>query len=390
MTRVTEAYSMTQQTDVLVIGLGGMGSAAAYQLARRGKRVIGLEQFAPVHDRGSSHGQSRIIRQAYFEDPAYVPLVLRSYELWRQLEHCSAAPLLTITGGLMLGAPDSAVVAGSLASARQFDLPHAVLTAPEIHRRFPPFTPSAETVAVYEHNAGFVRVEMAVRAHLEGAQRHGANLHFEEPVHTWDVQGDRVVVTTPVDQYEAERLVIAPGAWAPRLLTDLSLPLAVERQVQFWFTPQGDIASFRADRFPVFIWHTQRNATFYGVPAIGEEQQTVKCAIHHGGEPCDPDTVRRTVTEHEVEQMRQVLDDHMPRLNGSYSHAVPCLYTNTPDHHFVIATHPQHPNVVIAAGFSGHGFKFAPVVGEILADLTIDGTTQHPIELFSPCRLTVA
>lgn len=376
---------MIAQFDVIVVGLGGMGSAAAYQLAARGKRVLGLEQYTPMHDRGSSHGQSRIIRQAYFEDPAYVPLVLRAYELWEQLERETDQSLLTLTGGLMIGSPESEVVMGSLQSAHQYQLPYDMFDAPDIHRRFPPFTPDATTVGFYEHKAGFLRVEAAVGAHLGRAQQLGAQLHFEEPVEHWEAAGDAVIVTTAVGQYTAEHVVIAPGAWAPHLLADLQLPLAVERQVQFWFEPQGSVDAFLPDRFPIYLWETE-DVTFYGFPALDRSRNEVKAAIHHGGEIGTLETIRRDVGVDEIEHMRHVLAGRVPALNGPCRHAVTCLYTNTPDQHFVIASHPAHPNVVIAAGFSGHGFKFASVVGELLADLVVDGATRHPIDRFTPQR----
>ena len=377
---------MSALFDVIVVGLGGMGSAAAYHLAARGKRVLGLEQYTPLHDHGSSHGQSRIIRQAYFEDPAYVPLVLRAYKLWTQLERDTKRSLLTVTGGLMLGTPGSDVVAGSLRSAREYQLPYDLLDAADIHRRFPPFTPDAGTVGFYEHRAGFLRVEAAVGAHLERAVQLGAQLQFEEPVQHWQASGDGVIVTTARGQYTAAQLVIAPGAWAPDLLAELGLPLTVERQVQFWFEPQGSISAFWPDRFPIFIWETDEHLAFYGFPALDRGDTAVKAAIHHGGEICTPETIRRAVGGDEVAQMRRVLAKRVPALSGPCRKQLTCMYTNTPDQHFVIAPHPDHPNVVIAAGFSGHGFKFASVVGEILADLAVDGATPHPHERFTPQR----
>ena len=225
--------------DVIVIGLGGMGSAAAAHLAARGQRVLGLERFGPAHDRGSSHGGSRIIRQSYFEDPAYVPLLLRAYELWRELEADSGADLMTLTGGLYFGRPDSPTVAGSLRSSRQWDLPHELLDAAEIRRRFPTMTPADDEVGLYEADAGLVRPEATVAAHLALAGQRGADLRFDEPVLDWSTTADGVRVTTAAGTYTAGRLVICPGAWAPELLADLGVPLTVERQVLYWFRPTG-------------------------------------------------------------------------------------------------------------------------------------------------------
>src|SRR3712207_1531217 len=227
--------------DVIVAGLGGMGSAAAYQLAARGKRVLGLEQFSPAHDRGSSHGRSRIIRQAYFEDPSYVPLLLRAYELWERLERETGQELMTLTGGLMIGRRESELVSGSVRSAEEHGLSYELLDAEGIRERFPPFSPDPGTVALYEEKAGFVRPEETVRAHLDRAGSLGADLRFEEPILSWEALGDGVRVETQRGSYEAERLVITPGAWAPQLLADLGLPLEVTRQVMYWFEPASGL-----------------------------------------------------------------------------------------------------------------------------------------------------
>lgn len=376
--------------DVIVVGLGGMGSSAAYQLAGRGKRVLGLERFTPPHEEGSSHGRSRIIRQAYFEDPAYVPLLLRAYELWERLERDSGEDILTITGGLMMGSRESETVAGSVRSAKEHDIPHSVLEAPEIERRFPVLVPDADTVALFEERAGFIRPETSVSAHLGLASRLGADLRFGEEALSWsaDSSGDRVEVETESGVYEAERLVITAGAWASGLLSELRLPLQVERQVMYWFDPVGGVEPFLPERLPIFIWEPEDGNTFYGVPAHDGPRGGVKAAFYRaGGTPCDPESVEREVHEEEVERIREYLLRYVPELNGTLLDARTCMYTNTPDLHFCISMHPRYPQVAIAAGFSGHGYKFASVVGEILADLAPDGSTRHPIGLFAPERL---
>jgi sarcosine oxidase len=374
--------------DVIVVGLGGMGSAAAYHLARRGRRVLGLEQFTPAHDRGSSHGRSRVIRQAYFEDPAYVPLVLRAYELWREAEQASDTELLLITGALMIGAPDSEVVAGSLRSAREWNLDHDLLDAADLRRRFPVFAPTADTVALYEARAGVVRPESAVAAHLTLAAEAGADLRFEEPIVGWeaDSSGEAVTVTTRRGAERAGRLVLCPGAWAPELLAGLGVPLMVERQLQFWFQPSGDPDAFLPGRYPVWVWDGGGDGQPYSLPAIDGLDGGVKAAWFRHGRTCTPETIDRRVTAAEVGEMAEVLRARVPLLPGRFLGAAACMYTNTPDQHFVVALHPAHPQVAVACGFSGHGFKFAPVIGEILADLAITGTTAHPIGLFDPRR----
>lgn len=377
---------MTATYDAIVIGLGGMGSAAAYQLASRGERVLGLERFTPAHDRGSSHGRSRIIRQAYFEGPDYVPLLLRAYELWGQIERETDTDLLTVTGGLMLGPPGSTTVEGSRLSAQRWDLQHEMLDASEITKRFPTLRPEPEAVGLFEAKAGFLRPEAAVAAHLERARQLGADLHFEERVLGWAaLRGSGVRVRTAKAAYEGRSLVIAPGAWGPQVLADLELPLRVERQVQFWFAPRGDASLFRVDRHPIYIWETSTGVQFYGFPAHGPPGDGVKVAFFRMGYDTQPDELDTEVHPAEIDVMRGFLHDRIPQL-GDFLRGEPCMYTTTPDEHFVIGTHPSAPDVAVAAGFSGHGFKFASVVGEILAELVTEGTTRHPIALFDPKR----
>jgi sarcosine oxidase len=373
--------------DVIVVGLGGMGSAAAYQLAGRGQRVLGLEKFSPAHDKGSSHGRSRIIRQAYFEGAEYVPLLLRAYELWEQLEEETGQELMTLTGGLMIGREDGELVSGSVKSADEHDLPYEMLDAAEIRRRFPAYAPGPETVALYEENAGFVRPEETVKAHLDRADSLGADLRFEEPVLSWEASESGVRVKTPVDSYEAERLVISPGAWAPQLLGNLDLPLEVTRQVMFWYEPTGGLEPFLPERFPIFIWEPDDGNMFYGFPAQDDDRGVKAAFFRAGGVSTSPETIDHEVREEEIGFLRGYLADHIPELAGRCLDARACMYTNTPDEHFVISVYPENPRVVIACGFSGHGYKFCSVVGEILADLSIEGSTPHPIDLFSPARL---
>jgi sarcosine oxidase len=374
--------------DVIVAGLGGMGSSAAYHLASRGKRVLGLEQHTPAHDKGSSHGQSRIIRLAYSEDPAYVPLVLRAYELWEQLERETGEDLMTITGGLMIGPPGSRYFEGSKESAERYDLPYEALDAAELKKRYPVFRPTPDTVALFEERAGFLRPEACVRAHLDRAASLGADLRFEEEILAWEPTPSGVLVETSSETYEAERLVVSAGAWAPKLLADLGLPLEVTRQLLFWFDPQGGIEPFLPDRFPIFIWEPEDGNSFYAIPAHDGPAGGVKVAFFRAdGKPADPETIDREVHDEEVEFIRSYIARYVPDLDGGFLYAKTCMYTNTPDEHFVISTHPEYPQVAIAAGFSGHGYKFCSVVGEILADLVTEDETPHPIDLFSPARL---
>jgi sarcosine oxidase len=367
--------------DVVVVGLGGMGSATVRQLAARGVRVLGLERFTPAHDRGSSHGGSRVIRQSYFEDPAYVPLLLRAYELWEEAEKDASVDLLTLTGGLYLGPPESTTFAGSLAAAREWDLPHEVLDAAAVRTRFPTFTPAADEVAVYEERAGFVRPEATVAAHLDLAARDGADLRFGQQVLGFTETADGVQVRTADGTYSAGHLVVSPGAWAPGLLADLDLPLRVERQVQYWFAPPGGVEPYVGN--PVYVSEQAGGAQIYGFPAVDGPGGGVKAAFFRRGRDSDPDALDRVVTDDEVDEMRSRLAATLPGLAGPVLRTVPCMYTTTPDEHFVIR---RHGHVTIGCGFSGHGFKFVPVIGEILADLATTGATAHPIALFDPRR----
>jgi len=373
---------------VIVVGLGAMGSAAACQLAARGQKVLGLERHQAAHDRGSSHGRSRIIRLAYYEGPDFVPLLLRAYELWRQIERDSGRRLLTVTGGLMLGPVGGELVAGSRRSAELHGLPFELLDAKQIRCRFPALNPEPDTVALFEAQAGYLKPEESVAAYLEQARGLGAELHFEEPISGWRARGAAggVEVETAQGRYRARRLVLAPGAWAPELLADLGLPLEVTRQVMFWFDPLGGVEPFLPERFPVYLWEPAGTRLFYGFPATDGPGGGVKVAIHYGGRPCTPESIEREVGADEVEEMRAHIGDRIPALRGALLDARTCMYTNTPGEYFVIGLHPRHPQVAIAAGFSGHGFKFASVVGEILADLTTQGSTRHPIARFDPTR----
>ncbi len=373
---------MTDSFDAIVVGLGAMGSAATYQLARRGLRVAGFDAFGRGHTRGSSHGRSRLIRQAYFESPEYVPLVQRAYQLWRQLERDADRPLLTMTGGLIIGAPTSSLVAGTLASARLHDLPCERLNAREVMARFPGYHLPDDLVAVYEPEAGFLRPEDCVDAHLVLASRLGAQLHESEPVATWSADAHGVAVETATGRYAAERLIVTPGPWSPGLLADLHLPLTVLRIVNAHFEPAaGD--SFGPERCPVYLWEVPEGI-YYGFPALPGEG--VKIGRHDVGVPCTADTIDRAVADDEVARLRAVLNRYLPGAGGRTLSTLTCMYTVTPDWHFVVDRHPRLDRVVFGCGFSGHGFKFASAIGEVLAELTVDGRTRLPIDFLSARR----
>ena len=374
--------------DVIVAGLGAMGSSAAYHLAKRGAKVLGLEARTPAHDQGSSHGESRIIRQAYFEHPAYVPLVLRAYHLWEELEAESAQRLLNITGGLAIGLPQSGLITGCLKSANVHGLAHDLFDAKEMKRRFPQFVLAEDEVAFYEQKIGYLRPEECIRQHLRCASNRGADLRFEEPILSWTAaeSGEGVTVVTEKRTYQAKSLVLSVGPWTNELVTSPPVPLTVSRRVMFWLRPTAQHAAFDKNAFPIFLWEPEQGPLFYGFPRI-DETGDPKVAIHSGCEHCKPSTIDRSIHPRDVAAIRSAIEFRIPALNGEVSRAVTCMYTMTPDEHFLIDAHPQHPQVSIAAGFSGHGFKFSSIVGEILSDLAITRKTSSDITLFSGSRL---
>jgi sarcosine oxidase len=372
--------------DVIILGLGAMGSAAAQHLARRGHRVLGLDRFTPPHDNGSSHGGSRIIRQAYFEGPGYIPLVLRAYDLWHDLERETGTRLIHTTGGLVIGRRHGEIVQRTIASAEQHNIPIDVLESAELARRFPAFHPRPDDLGVLEHLAGYLVPEDCIRAQLESATRAGAELHFDEGVISWTAEPDRVEVRTARGSYDARHLVITAGPWAGEELQS-GFPLRVTRQVTAWIQPHGGIDPFLPARFPVFIAEALAGSfASYGFPAIDGPSGGIKVAIHGSPIECTPQTVDREIHDADLQNILAELRHRIPTLTGNLIRAKTCLYTMTPDEHFIIGAHPQFPSCTIACGFSGHGFKFAPAIGEILADLSTTGATEHPIALFSPTR----
>jgi sarcosine oxidase len=345
--------------------------------------VLALEQFPFVHDRGSSHGHTRIIRRAYYEHPAYVPLVQRAFERWYDLEQRSGRHLLTECPCLSIGPPDGEVVAGVLESSRQHNLAVERVNASELATRYPQFRFGEQFSGVLERDAGFLFVEECVATQLEQARLLGANLRSEEPVVDWKSDGRSVTVRTTKDTFHAASLVLTAGPWAGRVLADHGKVLRVMRQTLLWLGVD-DPAAFRRDRFPIFLADVP-DGPFYGLPAI--DGRGLKVARHYGSpELNSPEEIDRAVTVADETSVRPFLELHIPGANGPLRYAQTCIYTLTPDRHFLIDRQPNYPNVAFAAGFSGHGFKFAPVVGEILADLVDTGSTSWPIELFRCAR----
>jgi len=371
-----------RDADVIIVGLGGMGSQAAAELVGRGRRVLAFDRFRPPHAEGSSHGRSRIIRQAYFEHPLYVPLVLRAYERWADLERQTGRRLLTETGGLMLGPADSSLVAGARLSAETHGLPHEMLGAADLRRRFPAFRVAPDTVGVYEVRAGMLDPEASVSAALDLARARGAELRFEEAVEGWDAVAGGIEVRSASGRYRAQHLVLAAGPWMPALL-GRHLPLEVERQVAYWFTPARRPDLFALQRLPIWIWEWELGHQAYGFPDVGDG---AKVASHHEGARVGIEHIDRRVSEEEVAAMRRLLERLMPDAAGDLRASSVCCYTDAPDGHFVVGPLPGAPEVLVVSPCSGHGFKFAPVIAEIVADIVTDSARRFDLGPFAVDR----
>jgi len=368
--------------DAIVVGVGGVGSSAVCHLAQRGLSVLGLDRFPPGHDQGSSHGQTRIIRQAYFEHPDYVPLLRQAYIAWSDLEQAVEKQLYYPVGILEAGPPDGAIVPGVLDSASRFGLDVHSLSHEEAMREFP-FQLPADMTAVFERDAGYLLVEECVKAHAQVAIRHGAELRSDEPVLAWTVDGSRIEVTTEKATYQTERLVIASGAWSNDLLGSLGIELRVLRKHLHWMDANSSRFSAK-ENCPVFFFEVPEGH-FYGFPAIDE--RGIKLAEHSGGEEItDPLAKQNEIDKLDRARISNFAANYFgPSVKRFTDHAT-CLYTMTHDEHFIVDSHPNHSGIAFAAGLCGHGFKFTSVLGQILADLVITGDTELPIDFLRSSR----
>jgi sarcosine oxidase len=370
---------MSDAYDVIVIGVGTMGAAACDALARRGVRVLGLEQFDVPHAMGSHHGQSRMFRMAYFEHPDYVPLLKRAFELWQELEQRAAAKLFYVTGGVYMGPEEGELVRGSIEAAQRHGLEHEVLDRSGLRERWPQFVVPEGWQAFWEPSAGFVVPELAVGTMARLAMECGAEIHGREGVRAWRRAGHGYEVETERGTYRAKRLLVTCGAWTARTVRELGVELVVTRQVLAWVWPQGNGATERygLGAFPCWAAETEGGVD-YGFPML-PWHPGLKAARHVKGRVTEPDSVDRRVTaEDEAEARRAFV--HLEDAEGPLLSSAACLYTNSPDSHFIIDRHPSDDGVTIGCGFSGHGFKFAPVIGEVLADLALDGRSRHRVE----------
>ncbi len=375
---------MADTYDVIVVGLGGMGAAAAYHLSARGQRVLGLERYDLGHGRGSSHGETRIIRLAYFEGSAYVPIVQRAYRLWQDLGERVGAPLLFRTGSLEMSEEGYDFVDRSEASCRDHGLPYELLDAAETMRRFPAFNLHPRTRAIFQPDGGYVLSEEGIRAHAKLATAQGATLRTGETVLGFEETGaGGVSVRTDKGLYSAAQLVLAAGPWMPQLAPMLEGKLETFKQTLGWFPPRHP-ALFERGAFPVFI-HFSSEGEFYGFPLHGDRGVKVG-GPHFAREPIDPDEPERVASPRQVTALEGFFHRHLPDAAGPAQTPTGCIYTKTPDEHFIIDRHPSMRQALLVSPCSGHGYKFAPAIGEIVADLVVDGKTSHDITLFSLSR----
>lgn len=374
---------MPQEWDVIVVGLGAMGSAALWHLAQRGARVLGIERFSRGHDRGSSHGGSRIIRYAYFEHPNYVPLLQRSKELWTELERASHIKLVHQSGVLYGGLRGSEVLAGVKSSAMQHRIALESIDPQRIGDRFAAFAQCAEPIEefLFEPGAGFIRPERAICAMIEQAELHGAVVREGMTVESWHESAQCAEVVVQGELLRAREIILCPGAWTAQLARSLGVTLSNTRQVIAWVTPhQHESADVQV--MPAFFIERESGAAIYGVPMANDQQLPlgIKVGFHGDGAICHPDSLDRQVREQEIESMVRAVARVMPGVAGSITDSAVCMYTNTTDGHFIIDRMPGSRRTSIACGFCGHGFKFAPVVGEVLADFAMRGESALPID----------
>ena len=367
--------------DVIVLGAGGVGSATLYHLAKRGVRAIGIDRFDPPHDRGSTHGQSRVIRQAYYEHPNYVPLLRESYREWFDVETLLGRKLFHQVGLLEVGPGDGAVVPNVLKAAAQYDIRVESLTPAQVEAHWPGLRVDPSFAGVFEPAAGYLLVEDCVQAHLDLARAAGAELLANTEVVGVKADASSVVVTTSAGlEITASKLIVAAGAWSPDQFLNLGIDCVVRRKSLFWFA--CDDPQYKVENgFPVFLFELP-TGIFYGFPKM--DDVGLKFAEHSGGySVTDPLTVDRSIDAMEQSRLVEVLARMMPGVSTRVTHHAVCMYTMSPDEHFIIDRHPTSPNVVFAAGLSGHGFKFVPVLGRALADMALDGGTDLPIGFLS-------
>lgn len=389
---------MENKFDTIVLGLGAMGSAAVYQLTKRGNKVLGIDQFSPPHIFGSSHGDTRITRQAIGEGEQYTPIALRSYEIWQEIEKETGKKLLEINGGLIISSGAKTAInhvenffENTVSAAKKYNIKHEILDAAQIRKRFPQFNVQDNESGYYEYNAGFLRPEECVGTQISLAEKYGATIHKNEKIESFSEKDGIVSVKTNLGEYEAKKLIISAGPWFPALIEDeYSKFFKVIRQVLFWFDVKTSIERFEPKNFPIFIWELQGNKQgMYGFPAIDGQNGGVKIVSEQYETTTTADTVNRQVSKEEIRAMYEnFIAPYFPDLSDKCVKATSCLYTVTPDSHFVIDKHPKYASIILASPCSGHGFKHSAAIGEILAQLVIDGKSKIDISSFSIKKFT--
>ena len=366
--------------DCIVIGLGGMGSASLFELSSKGQNVLGIEQFDIGHDKGSSHGLSRIIRIAYWEGIEYVPLVLRAHDRWLELEKTYNEKLLNITGALDIGLESSETIAGSLKACEEFDIPHEIFTSTQLSEKFPAYLLPEEYFSVFQKDGGFLVPESCVKMYVNESINNGADVKQNCKVLGWESDGNIVTVSTSDGNFKTKKLVITAGAWTGILQDEMSRFLTPERQVVSWFRPESP-ENYNIDKFPVFNMEVPEGR-YYGFPI--HHYEGIKIGRYgHLKETINPDSISREITDLDILTLRVPMEKYFQPTNPEPLFSQVCMFTNTPDEHFILDYLPGNDNVFIASGFSGHGFKFASVIGELISDLMVDGGTEFDLGLFS-------
>jgi len=378
---------MHRSFDIMVAGLGANGSSALYHLSKTQKKIIGIDRFHPPHNHGSSHGESRIIRQAYYEDPQYVPLLKVAGRLWAEIEKASGKTLFRRTGGLMLGNKDAAVIKGSLLSAETHGIPYEYLDATALQKRFPAFRTIPGTVGVLEKEAGILFPEDCISTFLESAAKAGAVIHYNETILDIRPGADKIEVVTTTGKYIVEKLILSAGAWTNQLLPGPPLPLTIARQALHWFTDSSakTPTRFLPGHMPIYIWEYAQDKMFYGFPDLGTG---IKIAWHHQGHPIEPDQLTQEVSPEEIKKITDATAKYLD-IDPIYNRSAVCMYTNTPDGHFIIDFHPEYRNIIVASPCSGHGFKFSSLTGKILSDMATDKNPGFDLSFFSISRPSI-
>ena len=375
---------MNNTSDVIIIGLGAMGSATSMFLSHNGIKVIGFDSYSPPHEFGSSLGHTRVIREAYHEGTTYVPIVQRAYEIWLEMNENSKVPIIETYGGLLIGRK-TGDIENALKSANKYDIPIKKMTNDEISQKFSVLNPPKEYIGLLESRGGAVFVENSINHMLNTALNNGSIHKYNERVVRWSKKSNYYLVETNLGNYKAEKLVFSSGAWITKLLPTLKLPIKIERQVLFWFSPRKNPDKFKSINLPNSGWDLDNGLSFYTMPNL--EHRGFKVAMHHNGEFVDPDTLIRESNDSDLKMVRGFLEEYIPDGNGELIDSKVCMYTDTPDQDFLIDSHPDDENIIICSPCSGHGFKFTPAIGEICSSLIINNSTKFDLDKFSLERL---